>query len=60
MSKSFLAAVVVFLSLGSVGVQKQLKEGSARGGPAYQPAEFILSYHGLGESAATVLVRVKR
>jgi len=48
------------LSLGSVGVQRQLKEGSPRGGPAYQPAEFILSYHGLAESAASVVVRLKR
>lgn len=47
------------LSLGNIGIIRQLHEGSPRG-PAYESDEFTLSYYGLGEMPASVTIRIER
>ncbi|MCH7853319.1 MAG: hypothetical protein IIB76_03200 [Proteobacteria bacterium] len=47
------------LSLGNIGILRQLHEGSPRG-PAYISNEFILSYYGLSEKPLSVTIRVDR
>jgi len=47
------------LSLGNIGIIRQLHEGSPRG-PAYRRDEFRLSYYGLGDTPATVTIRIER
>ncbi len=47
------------LSLGNIGIIRQLHEGSPRG-PAYTSDEFTLSYSGLGDAPASVTIRVDR
>ena len=47
------------LSLGNIGIIRQLHEGSPRG-PAYPSNEFTLSYYGLGETPPQVTIRVDR
>lgn len=49
----------MLLSLGNIGIIRQLHEGSPRG-PAYTGNEFTLSYYGLGETPATVTIRIDR
>ena len=49
----------MLLSLGNIGIIRQLHEGSPRG-PAYPGNEFTLSYYGLGNDPATVTIRVDR
>ena len=49
----------MLLSLGNIGIIRQLHEGSPRG-PAYTGNEFILSYYGLGDDPATVTIRIDR
>lgn len=47
------------LSLGNIGIIRQLHEGSPRG-PAYTSDEFTLSYYGLGDAPASVTIRIDR
>lgn len=47
------------LSLGNIGIIRQLHEGSPRG-PAYTSDEFTLSYYGFGEIPASVTIRIER
>ena len=47
------------LSLGNIGIMRQLHEGSPRG-PAYQSNQFRLEYHGLTEKPAIVIINVDR
>lgn len=47
------------LSLGNVGIIRQLHEDSPRG-PAYTSDEFTLSYYGLGDQPASVTIRIDR
>lgn len=47
------------LSLGNIGIIRQLHEGSPRG-PAYASDEFTLSYHGLAERPVSVTIRIRR
>jgi 2-keto-4-pentenoate hydratase len=47
------------LSLGNIGIIRQLHEGSPRG-PAYTGDEFTLSYYGLAEEPASVTIRIVR
>ena len=47
------------LSLGNIGIIRQLHEGSPRG-PAYTSDEFTLSYYGLGDEPASVTIRIDR
>ncbi len=48
------------LSLGNIGIIRQLHEGSPRG-PAYAGDEFRLEYHGLSEAGpASVTIRIER
>ena len=47
------------LSLGNIGIIRQLHEGSPRG-PAYASDEFTLSYYGLGDDPASVTIRIDR
>ena len=47
------------LSLGNIGIMRQLHEGSPRG-PAYRSDAFTLSYYGLGDTPASVTIRVNR
>ena len=49
----------MLLSLGNIGIIRQLHEGSPRG-PAYSGNEFTLSYYGLGDAPATVTIRIDR
>lgn len=47
------------LSLGNIGILRQLHENSPRG-PAYQSDEFILSYYGLTDRPVNVSIRIGR
>jgi len=47
------------LSLGNVGIMRQLHEGSPRG-PAYTSNQFRLEYHGLTDKPAIVIINVDR
>ena len=47
------------LSLGNIGIIRQLHEGSPRG-PAYTSNEFTLSYYGLSDVPASVTIVVDR
>ncbi|MFT4712207.1 MAG: 2-keto-4-pentenoate hydratase [Candidatus Azotimanducaceae bacterium] len=47
------------LSLGNIGIIRQLHEGSPRG-PAYESNEFILSYIGLSDEPASVTIKIAR
>jgi 2-keto-4-pentenoate hydratase len=47
------------LSLGNVGIIRQLHEGSPRG-PAYESNQFRLEYHGLTDQPAIVIINVDR
>jgi 2-keto-4-pentenoate hydratase len=47
------------LSLGNIGILRQLHENSPRG-PAYRSDEFILSYYGLADGPAKVVIRIDR
>ena len=47
------------LSLGNIGIIRQLHEGSPRG-PAYTSNEFTLSYYGLTDAPASVTIRIDR
>lgn len=47
------------LSLGNIGIIRQLHEGSPRG-PAYTSDEFTLSYYGLGDAPASVTIQIDR
>ena len=47
------------LSLGNIGIIRQLHEGSPRG-PAYTSNEFILSYYGLSDEPVSVSIKVDR
>lgn len=47
------------LSLGNVGIIRQLHEGSPRG-PAYQSNQFRLEYHGLSDEPAVVIINIDR
>ena len=47
------------LSLGNVGIMRQLHEGSPRG-PAYTSNQFRLEYHGLTDEPAIVIINVDR
>lgn len=47
------------LSLGNIGIIRQLHEGSPRG-PAYTSDAFILSYYGFGDEPVTVTIRIDR
>ncbi len=47
------------LSLGNIGIIRQLHEGSPRG-PAYQSNQFRLEYHGLTDEPAIVIINVDR
>ena len=47
------------LSLGNIGIIRQLHEGSPRG-PAYTSSQFRLEYHGLSDEAAVVIINVDR
>jgi 2-keto-4-pentenoate hydratase len=47
------------LSLGNIGIIRQLHEGSPRGA-AYGSDVFTLSYYGLGAAPASVTIRVER
>lgn len=49
----------MLLSLGNIGIIRQLHEDSPRG-PAYTGNEFTLSYYGLGDEPATVTIRIDR
>jgi 2-keto-4-pentenoate hydratase len=47
------------LSLGNVGIMRQLHEGSPRG-PAYTSNQFRLEYHGLTDEPAIVIINIDR
>ena len=47
------------LSLGNIGIIRQLHEGSPRG-PAYTSNEFTLSYYGLSDEPASVTILIDR
>jgi len=47
------------LSLGNIGIMRQLHEGSPRG-PAYTSNQFRLEYHGLTDKPATVIINIER
>jgi 2-oxo-hept-3-ene-1,7-dioate hydratase len=47
------------LSLGNIGIIRQLHEGSPRG-PAYTSNQFRLEYHGLTDEPAIVIINVDR
>jgi len=47
------------LSLGNIGILRQLHENSPRG-PAYQSNEFVLSYYGLVDRPVNVSIRIGR
>lgn len=47
------------LSLGNIGIIRQLHEGSPRG-PAYKSNQFRLEYHGLGDEPAVVIINIER
>ena len=47
------------LSLGNVGIMRQLHEGSPRG-PAYTSNQFRLGYHGLTDEPAIVIINIER
>ena len=47
------------LSLGNIGIMRQLHEGSPRG-PAYTSNQFRLEYHGLTDEPAVVIINVER
>ena len=48
------------LSLGNIGIMRQIHEGSPRG-PAYASGQFRLEYYGLREDAsATVTINIER
>ncbi|MBT6246797.1 MAG: hypothetical protein HOI43_15365 [Gammaproteobacteria bacterium] len=47
------------LSLGNIGILRQLHENSPRG-PAYRSDEFILSYYGLLDRPVNVSIRIDR
>jgi len=47
------------LSLGNIGILRQLHENSPRG-PAYRSDEFILSYYGLVDEPVEVAIRIDR
>ncbi len=47
------------LSLGNIGIIRQLHDGSPRG-PAYTSNEFTLSYYGLSDEPASVTIVVDR
>ena len=47
------------LSLGNIGIIRQLHEGSPRG-PAYRSKQFRLEYHGLTDEPATVIINIDR
>jgi hypothetical protein len=47
------------LSLGNIGIMRQLHEGSPRG-PAYQSKQFRLEYYGLTDEPAIVIINVDR
>jgi len=47
------------LSLGNIGIIRQLHEGSPRG-PAYQSNQFRLEYHGLSDEPAVVIINIDR
>ena len=47
------------LSLGNIGIIRQLHEGSPRG-PAYQSNQFRLEYYGLTDEPAIVIINVDR
>ena len=47
------------LSLGNIGIMRQLHEDSPRG-PAYQSNQFRLEYHGLTDESAIVIINVDR
>jgi hypothetical protein len=47
------------LSLGNIGIIRQLHEGSPRG-PAYTSNQFRLEYHGLSDEPAVVIINVDR
>ena len=48
------------LSLGTIGINRQLKPGSPQGGPAYGGNQYRLSYYGLSGDASTVVVNIER
>lgn len=47
------------VSLGNIGIIRQLHEGSPRG-PAYTSNEFTLSYYGLSDEPASVTILIDR
>ena len=47
------------LSLGNIGIIRQLHEGSPRG-PAYPGDAFTLSYYGLSDEPLSVTIRIAR
>lgn len=47
------------LSLGNIGILRQLHEGSSRG-PAYRSNQFRLEYYGLTEEPAVVIINIDR
>ena len=47
------------MSLGNIGIIRQLHDGSPRG-PAYTSNEFTLSYYGLSAEPASVTIRIAR
>ena len=47
------------LSLGNIGILRQLHEGSPRG-PAYQSNQFRLEYYGLTDEPAIVIINIDR
>jgi len=47
------------LSLGNIGIMRQLHQGSPRG-PAYTSNQFRLEYHGLTDEPAIVIINVER
>jgi 2-keto-4-pentenoate hydratase len=47
------------LSLGNIGIIRQLHEGSPRG-PAYTSNQFRLEYHGLTDEPAIVIINIDR
>jgi len=47
------------LSLGNIGIIRQLHAGSPRG-PAYTSNEFILSYYGLSDEPLSVTIKINR
>ncbi len=48
------------LSLGNIGITRQLKPDSPPGGPAYGSSRFTLSYYGLSDEPATVSINIDR